>query len=191
MTPAPRDCEVGGSCNLDGGLGDSQRTRRRVWLFQGRPPPGSREDFRAHGWALGCDIRGCRGTREPAAAGEQTAPQYAWAPHLFQSRTAPSRGDQHKSHSPGGVKRHVFIWGLGFPSICQPPCLPSSVLHAEPQGPEVTLSPCPGNLKLPVLGCLFFPRCLPDPTPSHFRDPSLHSATTGQTLTHFYPLWTL
>lgn len=53
------------SCSPDGGLGGSQRTRRREELHW-----AAREALRAHSRALGCSTRACRGPCRPRAGGE-------------------------------------------------------------------------------------------------------------------------
>ena len=46
-------------------------------------------------------------------------------PTSIQSREALTPGDQCKSPSSVGMKRSVFLWGLGPPDVYQPPVCPA------------------------------------------------------------------
>lgn len=88
-----------------------------------------------------------------------------------------------------GMKRDVFVRGLGSPSIGQTPHLPNSVLQCA--GPEIRghlplSQQAEPYLKLPVLP-VASTSAIQIPPSSHSREHSLHSATTGQTLTHIGP----
>ena len=111
-----------------------------------------------------------------------TDTSFPTGPMSIQSQEALTPGDQRKSLTSVGMKRDVFLWGLG-------PLMFTSPLSAQQYVPLWITGT--GGHPLPLSwqpeaacpGYLCFPHCLPNPTPPHLgTPPSLLSQSDPDTL---------
>lgn len=106
----------------------------------------------------------------PELAG-RTDTSVPMGPTSIQSREALTSGDQPKSPSSAGMKRGVFLWGLGPPLTFTSPLSAQQYVPCWIAGTGGHALPSSWQPEAACPGCLCLPHCLLSPTPPHLGTP--------------------